>query len=98
MTKLLAEFVASIGVLLLLSAFTLNLMGKLRRTEVTYQSLNLVGAGLSAFAAQLIGFVPFVVLEGCWAIIAAIAIVRSVTSRSGPPDALQAPSSRPHKE
>lgn len=80
--QLLAQLTASIGVLLLLLAFTLNLTGRLERTRVTYEFMNLLGAGLSCFAALLIGFIPFVVLEGCWAVIAAIAIFRRLTSRT----------------
>lgn len=98
MSNFIAQVTASIGVLLLLLAFTLNLAGRLQRTEITYQSLNLVGAGLSAFAALLIGFVPFVVLEGCWAVIAAIAIVTRLTSRSHRASQLQAASSRPYED
>lgn len=78
--QLLAQLTASIGVLLLLLAFTLNLTGRLERTRVVYELMNFLGAGLSCFAALLIGFIPFVVLEGCWAVIAAIAIFKRLTS------------------
>jgi hypothetical protein len=76
-----AVFLASFGVLLLLSAFALNLAGLLERVALSYQLLNLVGAGLSAFASVLIGFIPFVVLEGLWTIIAGVAIVRDLAGR-----------------
>jgi hypothetical protein len=69
---------ASLGVLLLLAAFALNLAGLLERDALTYHLLNLVGAGLSAFASVLIGFIPFVVLEGLWTIIAGVAIIRDL--------------------
>jgi hypothetical protein len=70
-----AGVAASIGVFLLLLAFALNLAGKLERRSLTYQSLNIVGAALSCLAAVLISFWPFVVLEGCWALVACVAVI-----------------------
>jgi hypothetical protein len=69
------DLVASIGVTLLLAAFVLNLFGVLPRERTLYQGLNLVGAGMAAWAAWRIGFVPFVVLEGCWALVALLALL-----------------------
>lgn len=69
------DLVASIGVTLLLAAFVLNLFGVLPRERRLYQGLNLVGAGMAAWAAWRIGFVPFVVLEGCWALVALLALL-----------------------
>jgi hypothetical protein len=54
----------------------LNLAGVIDRVSLTYQLLNMIGAGLSAIASLLIGFIPFVVLEGLWAIIAGVAIAK----------------------
>lgn len=69
------DLVASIGVALLLAAFALNLFGALPRRSRLYQGLNLLGAGLAAWAAWRIGFVPFVVLEGCWAAVALLGLL-----------------------
>ena len=77
-----AAVTASIGVFLLLLAFALNLAGKVERRSLTYQSLNVVGAALSCYAAVLIAFWPFVVLEGCWVIVAGVAMANRVRIRS----------------
>ena len=69
------ELVGSVGVFLLLVAFFLNLFGRLRHTARTYQAMNAVGAGLSCYASYLIGFVPFVVLEGTWSLVAIVALL-----------------------
>lgn len=74
-----AEWIGSTGVALLLGAFFLNLIGRLSRTSRVYHTLNVVGAGLSCYASYLIGFVPFVVLEGTWSAVALIALVRAGT-------------------
>lgn len=72
---MIAQVIATVGVLLLLSAFALNLAGRVRPDGTPYQLLNLVGGGLSCFGAILIGFWPFVVLEGCWAVTAGVFLV-----------------------
>jgi hypothetical protein len=79
---MLAGVTASIGVLLLLLAFALNLMGRLERSSLAYQALNVIGAALSCYAAFLISFWPFVVLEGCWVVVAGIALANNLRSRS----------------
>ena len=76
------EAIGSVGVFLLLVAFFLNLFGRLRHTAVTYQAMNVLGAGLSCYASHLIGFFPFVVLEGTWSLVAAVALVRHFTNRT----------------
>ena len=72
------DLIGSAGVALLLVAFFLNLFGRLRQDSVAYALLNMVGAGLSCYASFLIGFVPFVVLEGTWCLVAAAGLVRAV--------------------
>jgi hypothetical protein len=71
-----SEWIGSAGVALLLTAFFLNLFGFLDRRAHSYQTMNAVGAGLSCYASYLIGFVPFVVLEGTWSVVALVAILR----------------------
>ena len=77
-----AAVTASIGVFLLLLAFALNLAGKVERRSLSYQSLNVVGAALSCYAAVLIAFWPFVVLEGCWVIVAGVAMANRLRIKS----------------
>ncbi len=79
---MIAGVAASIGVFLLLLAFATNLMGRLERGSLTYQSLNVIGAALSCYAAYLISFWPFVVLEGCWVVVAGVAMASNLRSRS----------------
>lgn len=69
------DIVGSVGVGVLLLAFTLNLSGRLRRTSRVYQVMNLAGAGLACWASALIGYTPFVVLEGVWSAAALGALV-----------------------
>ena len=68
--------VGSLGVALLLLAFFLNLIRVLSTQSYPYTALNFAGASLAGYASYLIGFVPFVVLEGTWGVVAAVALVR----------------------
>lgn len=76
------EVVGSIGVFLLLIAFFMNLIGTLGAGSLAYVGLNLIGAGLACYASWLLDFFPFVVLEGTWAVVAALALSRIVIRRA----------------
>jgi len=71
-----AEGIGTLGVTLLLAAFALNLSGRLPARARAYHVLNATGAGLACASAWMIGFLPFVVLEGTWAVVAALALLR----------------------
>ena len=68
--------IGSLGVAILLLAFFLNLVRVLGTESYPYAALNLAGASLAGYASYLIGFAPFVVLEGTWAIVAGVALAR----------------------
>tara|TARA_B100000949_G_scaffold232075_1_gene245496 strand:- start:284 stop:532 length:249 start_codon:yes stop_codon:yes gene_type:complete len=70
-----SEWVGSLGVALLLLAFSLNLFGWLPRASRLYHGLNVLGAGLACYASLIIEFLPFVVLEGTWALVAFTALI-----------------------
>ena len=70
--------IGSAGVALLLLAFFLNLVRVLSTQSYPYTALNFAGASLAGYASYLIGFVPFVVLEGTWAVVAAVALMRQM--------------------
>lgn len=71
-----ATVIGLIGVSLLLLAFFLNLFKFLRSEGYLYMILNLVGGALACYSSYLINFMPFVLLEGTWAVVAAVGVVR----------------------
>ena len=71
------DLVGSIGVAILLVAFGLNTTGQLESRSQVYLSLNFLGAALACVASILIRFVPFVILEGAWSVVAAGTLVQS---------------------
>ena len=71
-----ATVIGSAGVTLLLVAFFLNLMKLMRSDGWLYLFMNFVGAAMSCYSSYLIHFMPFVVLEGTWAGVAALGVAR----------------------
>ena len=67
-----SDIIASLGVVILLIAFLLNLYKKVPAESRTYTLLNFVGAATCGFASFLIKFYPFVVLESIWALFALV--------------------------
>ena len=74
------DWIGSAGVAMLLLAFFLNLIGRLPHASRRYQGLNALGAGLACYASYLIGFMPFVVLEGTWCAVALAALARPTSA------------------
>ena len=70
-----SSIVGAIGVTLLLAAFFLSLFRYITQESRLYIFLNIIGAGLSCYASVLIRYWPFVVLEGCWSLVALIALI-----------------------
>lgn len=65
-----------VGAVLILSAFVLAQIGRLAPASLTYLVLNLLGSGTLAVVAVIDGDVGFVLLEGVWAAVSAIALTR----------------------
>lgn len=76
-----ATFVGSTGVTLLLVAFLMNLMKRMRSDPWLYLGMNVAGAGLACYSSYLISFMPFVVLEGTWTVVTVVAMVKKATLR-----------------
>ena len=70
-----SSIIGSIGVTLLLAAFFLTLFRYVSQESRLYVLLNIIGAGLSCYASVLIRYWPFVVLEGCWSLVALAALI-----------------------
>jgi hypothetical protein len=68
------DILASVGVIILLVAFLLNLYGKLPARSNIYKLMNFIGAGICCLSSYLIGFYPFVVLEAVWACVALLSL------------------------
>lgn len=72
-----SDIIASLGVTILLVGYFLSLFKIIHQESTTYGILNIVGAGLAGYASILIGFMPFVVLESVWVLVAFIGLIRN---------------------
>ncbi|MBU0979313.1 MAG: hypothetical protein KJ709_00770 [Nanoarchaeota archaeon] len=70
--------VGSAGVFLLLLAFFLNLFKIVGQDTKAFVIMNIAGGGLACYASILIGFLPFVILNGTWAMVAVVGLVRLI--------------------
>ncbi len=72
------DIINAAGVSLILLAFFLLTIRKLRSDSLLYNILNMVGAGLACYGSWLISAFPFMVLEGIWSLVAALGLIRNV--------------------
>lgn len=72
-----ADLTSGSGVLLILTAFSLNTFGILSREDRSYFVLNLAGGILASIGAWLIGSIPFLVLEVTWTAVAIAGLAKS---------------------
>jgi len=72
----LSDIIASVGVIILLIGFMLNLFKKISPESKAYALMNFVGAGLCGYSSYLISFWPFVILESIWAFVALLSLFK----------------------
>jgi hypothetical protein len=73
------DVIGIIGVAMLLLAYFLNLFDMIKKNGHLYVWMNFAGAGLSCFASVLLNYIPFILLEGIWSVVSAVAIIRKLT-------------------
>ena len=71
-----SDIIASVGVIILLIGFMLNLFKKISPESKAYALMNFVGAGMCGYSSYLISFWPFVILESIWAFVALISLFK----------------------
>jgi hypothetical protein len=69
------------GVFLILLAFFLLTIGKLRSDNRIYLLMNITGGILACIGSYLINAIPFIILEGTWAVVALIALIRTFSPK-----------------
>ena len=70
------DWIGFIGVFQILLAYILNVLGKLESKDLTFILLNLFGASMACLASILMDYIPFVILEGVWAVVSLISLVK----------------------
>ncbi len=70
------DWIGFSGVMLLLSAYFLVAFNMIKPHGFTYIILNCVGAAIACLAAVLLHYIPFIILEGAWFIIAFVSLLK----------------------
>ena len=70
------DWIGFIGVFQILLAYILNILGKLQKSDLVFIFLNLIGAGMACCASILMGYLPFIILEGVWTLVSFIALIK----------------------
>ena len=75
------DWIGFIGVFLILLAYILNVTNKIANKNIAFIILNFVGASLACLASVLMKYVPFIVLEGVWAIVSLFSLFNYFTTK-----------------
>jgi hypothetical protein len=72
------DWIGTSGVFLILLAYFLNVIKKIKTGDLSFIILNLVGASLSCAASFLLRYWPFIILEACWSLISLYSLIKFI--------------------
>jgi len=72
------DLLGFIGVALILLAYILNVSNKISNNDFSFILLNLIGALLACLASILLKYLPFIILEGIWALVSLNSLFKKV--------------------
>jgi hypothetical protein len=70
------DIIGAIGVGIILVAYFLNIFSLIPKEGKLYFVLNILGATIACYASLLINYLPFVILEGTWALVSGFAFIQ----------------------
>ncbi len=72
------DIIGFAGVALILLAYFLGTEKLLKQDGKMYFVLNIIGAGLATIASLLIGYWPFVILDGTWTLVSVYGLMKAM--------------------
>jgi len=72
------DIVGTVGVGLILIAYYLNTEGMIIKNGKSFYVMNIIGAALACYASWLIGYIPFLVLEGAWTLVSIYGLMKTM--------------------
>jgi hypothetical protein len=76
------DLIGTIGVGIILLAYFLNMFSLILNNGKLFYLLNIIGASIACFASYLIKYIPFIILEGTWALVSVVGLVKSCKSNT----------------
>ncbi|MBS1764825.1 MAG: hypothetical protein JSS90_07665 [Bacteroidetes bacterium] len=76
-----SDWIGFTGVFILLAAYVLQLVRVISTDRIAYSFLNFTGAALACIASVMINYLPFVILEGVWALVSLWSVIRILVKR-----------------
>jgi hypothetical protein len=76
------DLIGTIGVGLILLAYFLNIFSLIKKEGILFYAMNIVGASIACFASILISYWPFIILEGTWAIVSVVGLLKSLPKKA----------------
>jgi hypothetical protein len=70
------DWLGFVGVFQILLAYFLNVTGKVTNNSLVFILLNLIGATMACIASILLYYLPFIILEGIWVLIALYSLIK----------------------
>lgn len=70
------DIIGTIGVGIILIAYFLNIFSLIAKDGRFYFILNVLGASIACYASVLIHYMPFILLEGTWAAVSIIGLIK----------------------
>jgi hypothetical protein len=71
------DMISAAGVTLILAAFFLSTFKYISASSRIYFTLNFMGGALACWGSMLIPSLPFTILEGVWAVVAAVGFAKT---------------------
>lgn len=68
--------IGTIGMFLILIAFILNLFKKIMQDSISYNLMNIIGAGMLTYYALALNSVPFIILQATWGLFALFKLIK----------------------
>jgi hypothetical protein len=72
------DIIGTIGVSIVLVAYFLNIFGLIPKEGILFFILNILGASIACYASILINYKPFVILEGTWAMVSFLGLMKNL--------------------
>ena len=69
------DWVGFLGVLQILLAYSLNVIGKVSNKNLSFIILNLFGAAMACLASILLNYWLFIILEAVWTLVSLYALI-----------------------